>query len=110
YGPETITLKNMISTSTYKYYVHHFSGSGSITTTSQATVNLYTAEQVYTFRAPSSTSAAKVWKVFDIQNGVVIPCSSGCLFDDTSYTRAPALNRNQELPGDEVFLFTDRSK
>ncbi|RLA68949.1 MAG: hypothetical protein DRG24_09290, partial [Epsilonproteobacteria bacterium] len=110
YGPETVTLKNMVSTSTYKYYVHHFAGEGSITSTSQASVSLYIEDEIYTFRAPSSSSAAKVWKVFDIRNGTVIPCSGNCLFDDTSYTRAPALDRNQELPGDEVFLFTDRSK
>lgn len=96
YGPETITITNLDPTVTYKYYVHHYFGTGSIATTSQATVTVYTSGQVYTFRAPEGNGSASVWKVFELANGVITPCYSGCLFSDESFTLAPSLDT---LPG-----------
>lgn len=92
YGPETITVTNLDDTLTYKYYVHHYSGSGSIATTSQATVTVYTSENIYTFRAPQGSSTATVWKVFEVNNGLITPCYTGCLSSDVTFTQAPSFD------------------
>lgn len=118
YGPETITLTNMVPSSTYKYYVHHFSGSGSIATTSQATVTVYFGEHTYTFRAPSGSSTADVWKVFEIHNGVIVPCEGACLYsassawDMNAFSRSANRNQNnvRTLLNGESELFTDKKK
>lgn len=70
YGPETITL-NPTTTDTYKYYVHHYSGSGSIST-SGAQVKLYKGNTLIgTYNAPTDQGTGIYWTVFEITNGTV---------------------------------------
>jgi len=44
-----------------------------------------------TFNAPSS-GEGRYWKVFEVKDGKVIPCSSNCLVDDVSNLRGFNLN------------------
>gem|GEM_PF-6938841 len=65
YGPETITISKWTS-GTYYYSVYHFFGSGSITTTSGAKVEVYFNNRlVREFYAPTSGSGVW-WNVMSI--------------------------------------------
>jgi hypothetical protein len=65
FGPETITIKQQFG-GTYKYHIHHFSGSGSISTTSQARVSVLRGSGVAAvFNAPSGQSG-NIWRIFDM--------------------------------------------
>ena len=79
YGPETITIQDLDASMRYVYGVHHYSGTGSITSTSQAQVVVTLSNgQQRTFYAPSSGSGS-FWKVFEVVNGRVVSCSSSCI-------------------------------
>ena len=82
YGPETVTINNLSSASTYKYYVHDFSNGGNhsdeIFKTSGAKVDVYYGDQSRTFYIPNENGNA--WKVFEIVNGEIVPCTTGCMF------------------------------
>lgn len=88
YGPETITLSQQDSSKVYKYYVHDFSdyaGSSTGLSQSSAVVTVDTASQTYTFNVPNALGTG--WKVFEIQNGNVVPCvGTSCVFDATGDT------------------------
>ena len=73
------------SAASYTYYVHHYSGSGSIAT-SGATVTVQTSNGSNTNYAPNSTG--RYWRVFDVVNGVVEPCTSGCMESSAPLTRS----------------------
>ncbi|MCR5621935.1 MAG: hypothetical protein K6G18_08760 [Treponema sp.] len=68
YGPETITIRNIDSSATYKYYVHNYSESPEMTT-SGARVRVY-VNNVYrnTYTIPTVGSGL-YWHVFDITGG-----------------------------------------
>ena len=83
YGPETITINNVDENSRYVYAIYHFSGTGSITTTSAAQVTLQTNGVNTTYYAPTS-GEGQWWKVFEINNGRIIPCHTDCMFNDES--------------------------
>lgn len=82
YGPETVTVQNIDNSSRYIYAVYHYSGSGTITSTSDATVNVQTENTSRTYNAPTA-GTGRWWKVFEIVNGRIIPCQSGCILDDS---------------------------
>lgn len=73
YGPETISIMKSGSSyvaGTYRYYVHHFSGSANIPT-SGAAVQIYKGSQlIRSFSAPTTTDANVgdnyVWSVFEM--------------------------------------------
>ncbi len=70
YGPETVTLNPDIS-GTFKYFVHHYAGSGSISTSS-AQVQLFKGNTLLsTYNAPTDQGAGIIWNVFNIENGVI---------------------------------------
>lgn len=70
YGPETITL-TPTTTGTYKYYVHRFAGTGSIST-SGAQVKLYKGNTLIgIYNAPTDQGTGDYWTVFEITNGTV---------------------------------------
>jgi len=76
YGPETTTLSSMDSNGTYKYYVHdftnRFSTDSNALSNSGAKVTVYMGNTQNVFYVPSY--AGTVWKVFEIKNGVIVPC------------------------------------
>lgn len=82
YGPETLSLDTLDPTAHYIYAIYHFSGSGSITSTSQTRVSVaQRGKPTVTFKAPT-TGQGTWWKVFEVKNNVIIPCQSNCLFDN----------------------------
>lgn len=87
YGPETITIDEIDNSAHYIYAVHHFAGSGSISSSSQAKVSLQTATENMLLNAPVSGSGIW-WKVFEIINGQIIPCTSGCIMNSQPTTAA----------------------
>ena len=87
YGPETITIDEIDNSAHYIYAVHHFSGSGSISSSSQAKVSLQMGTDNMLLNAPVSGSGSW-WKVFEIINGQIIPCTSGCIMDSQPTTAA----------------------
>jgi hypothetical protein len=83
YGPETITINNVNDASVYTYYVYNFlGGAGSVLPNSGAKLEVYFGDQSRTFYVPNEEG--QYWKVFEIVNGEIIPCTSGCVKDDTS--------------------------
>jgi uncharacterized protein YfaP (DUF2135 family) len=74
YGPETITIHQPAS-GTYKYWVHKFSGSGTLGT-SGAKVTVYKGNNVVaTFEVPAGQPGS-TWNVFEIKDGVIIPINT----------------------------------
>lgn len=69
YGPETVTIRNIDSSATYKYYVHNFSETPEMSTTSGARVRVW-VNNTYrnTYTIPTSGSGL-YWHVFDITGG-----------------------------------------
>jgi Zn-dependent metalloprotease len=69
-GPETVTL-TPTTNGTYRYYVHRFSGSGSIAS-SGATVKVYRGNVLLaTYSAPTNQGTGDYWTVFEITNGTI---------------------------------------
>ena len=84
YGPETITLKATESTP-YYYYIHHFAGSGSIST-SEAMIQVYRGtELIRKFNVPTDQGTEIYWNVFAIINGQLIERNTITSQPDTSY-------------------------
>lgn len=70
-GFETITLK-ADPQGTYHYYVHHYAGSGSLST-SNAIVKVYQGGvMVKQYNVPVDQGTGVYWNVFDIVNGKVV--------------------------------------
>lgn len=77
FGPETITINPLGSGSrSYRYFVNHFDGTGSIATSS-AVVTFTIGSSSRTFRAPNIPGTW--WRVFDIVDGQIVPCQEGCI-------------------------------
>ncbi|ASJ70316.1 alpha/beta hydrolase [Granulosicoccus antarcticus] len=86
FGPETITVQTLETGADdrYVYAVRHYTGSGSITSTSNAQVRVSIGGQSpRVFTPPSNELSADddYWKVFEIRGGRLLPCSQGCIFN-----------------------------
>jgi 5-hydroxyisourate hydrolase-like protein (transthyretin family) len=112
YGPETVTVTGISLNGDYKYYVHNYSNkfttSSSILPNSGASIKVYFANNVYAFNVP--TYAGNTWKVFEINNGVLNPCTDNCVFDTSTYGSstdfgARNLSRYSTITPDESSLF-----
>lgn len=81
YGPETTTIQSIDPNAVYVYAVYLYAGSGSLTGTSNARVDLSIGGGGVTqFNVPTNgTGAESWWKVFEIIRGQVLPCTTGCL-------------------------------
>lgn len=77
-GPETVTIQNLDGNALYTYYVHNYDGdhSGKIKD-SGASVKISSGDTELTYYPPSEEGI--YWKVFEIENGVIIPCTSNCM-------------------------------
>jgi hypothetical protein len=83
YGPETVTINNVNHASVYTYYVYNYSGgAGSVLPNSGAKLEVYFGDQSRTFYVPNEEG--QYWKVFEIVNGEIVPCTTDCVKDDTS--------------------------
>lgn len=71
YGPETITL-TAANDAPYYYYVHHFSGIGTLAS-SEAQINVYQGEsKIATFNVPTDQGGGRYWNVFAIKDGNLV--------------------------------------
>ena len=86
YGPETITLNSVDNNNTYKYYIHKYAGTGDLKN-SNAKVSIVYNGRLYQSEVPYEDGT--VWKVFDITNGVLNMCETGCM---SSITDADSIN------------------
>jgi hypothetical protein len=85
YGPETITI-NRRKSGTYVYGVHHYSGLGSIATSSSAQIDVYAGSRlVRRYKVPANANRSCVqncfWTIFRI-NG-----STGAITDVNKFTQ-----------------------
>jgi hypothetical protein len=95
YGPETVTINNVNHASVYTYYVYNYSGgAGSVLPNSGAKLEVYFGDQSRTFYVPNEEG--QYWKVFEIVNGEIVPCTTDCVKDDTS-TLIRKLDRESAL-------------
>jgi len=78
YGPETTTLTEVNNRLDYKYYVYNFS-QGTALKNSNAHVSLFFNGVQYDFSVPNENG--RVWKVFEIHNGVLQACVENCMKD-----------------------------
>lgn len=84
YGPETITL-NAPANEKYYYYIHKYSGSGTLSS-SEAQIKVYQAGKlVAIFNVPSNMGSGNYWNVFVIENGQIIPKNTITTSPDTAY-------------------------
>ena len=84
YGPEHITLKTEHG-EPYYFYVHQFSGDGSLQT-SGATITISRNNQVVrTFNVPTSSGSGIYWNVFAIKDGRIITKDTITSSPDTGY-------------------------
>ncbi len=96
YGPETVTIYELDTIGVYKYFVHDYTDrhntSSEALAHSGARVKIFNEEGVQRiFNVPDEPGV--VWKVFEIQNGRIVPCQSGCMIrihptDEELATRA----------------------
>jgi hypothetical protein len=85
YGPETTTIQAVDSSSRYAFWVYKYAGSGSISSTSNAKVEVnYGGHSTIPIQSAPTSGIGRWWKVFEIINGEVIPCQRGCLSDGAS--------------------------
>lgn len=92
YGPETTTICQGYE-GTYKFYVHHYSGSGTIAS-SPATVTVTTMNgATLSWTAPATdVTTVQAWHVFDIDNyGNIIPVNA-YIGNDSYAFQSPARN------------------
>ena len=83
YGPETITIEEVDSSSRYIFSVYHYSGTGSISSTSNAKVEInYGGHPAIPIQNSPTSGTGSWWKVFEIVNGEVIPCRTDCLLNN----------------------------
>ena len=84
YGPEHITL-TVTGDEAYYYYIHHFSGYGSIASSGAQ----ITVEQgntlIAVYNVPSNLGDEIYWNVFAIKGGQLIPANTITSSPDTSY-------------------------
>ncbi|MCC6250721.1 MAG: carboxypeptidase regulatory-like domain-containing protein [Rubrivivax sp.] len=79
-GPETITFRPDAA-GRYVYFVHRWSFAGTLGG-SRPTVHLRIGNVEREFSLPAGeTSTARYWKVFELNQGSLTPCSSNCLSD-----------------------------
>lgn len=80
-GPETMTL-SLDPTSRYVYYVHLYSTWNASLPGSAPKVIVRIGNVSLDYDLPSGeTNTSLYWKVFEIVNGVVEPCSNNCLME-----------------------------
>lgn len=79
FGPETITLKDLNPNLTYKYFVYKFYGYGELKDSNAHLVVIYNG-RTYQFQVPNEDG--RVWKVFEIDHGVLVPCVENCMYDN----------------------------
>jgi len=81
FGPETTSVRSLDNSAVYTYYVHHYSGSGSIKE-SGASVKISSGDTERTVYPPMEDG--RYWKVFTIENGEIKVCTTDCIADSST--------------------------
>lgn len=76
YGPETVTLLEK-GREPYYYYVHNYSGDGSMGTSGARVKVYYKSKLLQTFDVPASVGNSHYWNVFALDNGRIVPKNIG---------------------------------
>ncbi len=93
YGPETITLKAN-SDKPYYYYIYHFSGTGSVSS-SEAVVKIYQGNDlVARLNVPTNQGTSRYWNVFAIVDGRLVIKNTITGSPDTNYANSTAETYN----------------
>lgn len=79
FGPEHVTLYDFNTSMKYVYYVWNYSQDGELKN-SNAEVKVYYNNHLYDFHVPYADGTG--WKVFEIDNGVLMPCQTNCMVSD----------------------------
>ena len=96
-GPETVTISNVDTSSVYTYYVYNYSHNNNTELkNSLATIDITYGNNSYNQRAVPNENGY-YWKVFEIVNGEVVFCTTGCVQDDTSTLIRSIGSRENEL-------------
>lgn len=95
FGPETITLYEVDPQLTYKYFVYNFSSYPDLKDSEAHLKVIYNGE-IRDFYVPNEDG--RVWKVFEIRNGVLIPCVDQCMYSD--YNDASLTSLRLDSSGD----------
>jgi hypothetical protein len=93
YGPETVTISDVDTATTYNYYVHNYSGESDMGA-SGAVVKLYYGGTTRTYNIPSGVGL--YWNVFSIENGQVVAASASNALTSEPRDRAGKLIRTLE--------------
>ncbi|MBF0371744.1 MAG: carboxypeptidase regulatory-like domain-containing protein, partial [Magnetococcales bacterium] len=81
YGPETVTVFDVDPDATYVYAIYHYSGDGTLTTTSEAMVQVNLGGGLYQYNVPSDGTSGRWWKVLELVDGYILPCNDDCILD-----------------------------
>ena len=79
FGPEHVTLYDLNTSMKYVYYVWNYSDEAELKN-SDAHVHVYYNHNSYDFDVPYADGRG--WKVFEIDNGVLVPCQTNCMVPD----------------------------
>ena len=102
YGPETTTI-HQTADGKYYFYVHHYSGSGSIASTSAAQVEVYKGDEIIaTYNAPLNQGSGRYWNVFvlDTVAETITPVNN--VTDSPSTGSASLYSMEDGLTNDEI--------
>ena len=105
YGPEVITISRFTA-GTYRYSVHHYSGTGNIyTSPARVELTLNGSTTIYTPPAPGGTAIGDntVWQVFELVvdgsgNVTITPLNTYVLSVSAGAVTAPGLNSKAKKP------------
>ncbi len=95
YGPETITINELNTASVYSYYVYNYSEDDDLKNSSAKVEVNYGDTQTQSFYVPNESG--RYWKVFDIINGEIIPCTSNCVQDVVFTDVSRSFHKEEEL-------------
>jgi len=83
YGPETITVKEVSTNSTYQFFVHDYSNQSNPKSKglsdSKATVKVYGDGRLLKVIQVPRKKEGTVWKVFEVVSGAVRACTPECI-------------------------------
>ncbi len=101
YGPETTTIQSVDPTARYVFAVHRYSGSGSITSTSNANITIDYGNNLPIVLPAPTFGVGDWWKAFEINNGVVEPCRENCIMSDSdaAISASRFISGNPSMPG-----------
>ena len=94
FGPETVTMQDVNNSLIYKYYVYNWSNETPLKDSHAHVVIFYNGRE-YDMNVPNEDG--RVWKVFEIKNGIISPCVENCMSDMSSAGGVPTYDNIYNL-------------